>query len=64
MHDYSKTETLPAGSGALRTVSVTYQDKPVRYFIWASIIFGVVAMLAGVLAALQLSHWQANLGLE
>jgi cytochrome c oxidase cbb3-type subunit I/II len=64
MHDYSKTETLPAGSGTLRTVSVTYQDKPVRYFIWASIIFGLVAMLAGVLAALQLSHWQANMGLE
>ena len=50
--------------GALRTVSVTYQDKPVRYFMWASIIFGLVAMLAGVTAAFQLNFWQLNGGLE
>ncbi len=64
MHDSSKTEPLPAGAGALRTVSVTYEDKSVRYFMWASIIFGVVAMLAGTLAAFQLNFWQLNGGLE
>lgn len=35
--------------------TITYNDKCVRYFLWASIIWGLVAMLAGVLAALQMN---------
>ena len=37
------------------TTKITYNDKCVRYFTWASIIWGIVAMLAGVIVALQLN---------
>src|SRR4051812_41244883 len=42
-------------------VRVTYDDRTVRRFIWASVGWGVVAMLVGVVAALQLAFWQGNL---
>ena len=42
-------------------VSVTYDDKISRWFLWASLIFGVVGMLVGVVIALQLAWWPANL---
>lgn len=37
-----------------------YDDDIVRKFLWATMIWGLVGMLAGVLLALQLAHWQAN----
>ena len=40
--------------------TITYDDKVVRYFMFASLIFGLVAMTAGVLIATQLSWWQMN----
>ena len=40
-----------------------YDDAIVKKFLLASIIFGVVGMLVGVLIALQLAWWPANLGL-
>jgi cytochrome c oxidase cbb3-type subunit I/II len=40
-----------------------YDDAIVKQFVWATIIWGVVAFLAGVVIALQLAHWQLNLGL-
>jgi cytochrome c oxidase cbb3-type subunit I/II len=43
------------------TVRVTYDDRTVRRFIWASLGWSLVAMLVGVVAALQLAFWQANL---
>ncbi len=42
------------------TKSITYDDKSVRYFMSASILWGIVGMLVGVLAATQLSWWQMN----
>jgi cytochrome c oxidase cbb3-type subunit I/II len=42
-------------------VPIEFNDKVVRQFMLASIIFGVVAMLAGVLIALQLNFHQLNL---
>ena len=42
------------------TTSITYDDKSVRRFMIASIIWGVIGMLVGVLAATQLSWWQMN----
>ncbi|MEO5917606.1 MAG: cytochrome-c oxidase, cbb3-type subunit I [Luteolibacter sp.] len=42
------------------TTSITYDDKSVRRFMTASIIWGAVGMLVGVLAATQLSWWQMN----
>ena len=39
----------------MNRATITYNDKCVRYFLWASIIWALVAMLAGVLAALQMN---------
>jgi cytochrome c oxidase cbb3-type subunit I/II len=35
--------------------TVTYDDRIVLWFLWASLIFGVIGMLVGVLLALQLA---------
>ena len=45
----------------MHTERIVYNDKVVRQFIWASIIFGLVGMLVGALIALQLAAWQFNL---
>ena len=42
--------------------TITYDDAIVRRFIVASVVFGVVGMLVGVLIATQLTFWQANFG--
>ena len=42
------------------TTQITYDDKTVRRFMNASIFWGIVGMLVGVLAATQLSWWQMN----
>ena len=41
--------------------TITYNDRVVRQFMLASVIFGVVAMLVGVLIASQLNFHQLNL---
>lgn len=41
-----------------------YDDQIVRYFIWATVIWGLVAFCAGLLAALQLAYWKFNFNLE
>ncbi|MCC6808798.1 MAG: cytochrome-c oxidase, cbb3-type subunit I [Deltaproteobacteria bacterium] len=46
----------------MKQIEITYDDRISRQFIAASIIFGLVGMLVGVLAAAQLSFFQANLG--
>ena len=43
-----------------QTVSVTYDDKIVRYFMMASVFWGIVGMLVGVLIAAQMSFYQLN----
>ena len=43
-----------------RTVTIEYNDKVVRQFMLASIFWGAVGMLAGVLIALQLNFFQLN----
>lgn len=42
--------------------TIEFNDQVVRQFLIASIVFGVVGMLVGVLIALQLNFWQANFG--
>jgi cytochrome c oxidase cbb3-type subunit I/II len=42
------------------TTSITYDDKSVRRFMIASIFWGIVGMLVGVIIALQLSRWEMN----
>ncbi|MFT3836965.1 MAG: cytochrome-c oxidase, cbb3-type subunit I [Myxococcaceae bacterium] len=46
----------------MNTIRIEYDDKTVRRFILASVIFGIVGMLVGLLAATQLAFWQANFG--
>jgi cytochrome c oxidase cbb3-type subunit I/II len=41
----------------------TYDDDIVRMFFAATLLWGVVGMLVGVIIALQLAWWPANLGL-
>jgi cytochrome c oxidase cbb3-type subunit I/II len=41
-------------------VTIEYDDRSVRRFVIATLIWGVVAMLAGVLVAFQLNFWQMN----
>ncbi len=41
-----------------------YDDDIVRWFFGATVLWGVVGMLVGVIAALQLAYWPANLGLK
>jgi cytochrome c oxidase cbb3-type subunit I/II len=40
---------------------ITYDDKISRYFVGASVMWGIVGMLVGVVIALQLAFWQANI---
>ena len=42
-------------------VNVTYNDDIVRMFAWATVLWGVVGMLVGVIVATQLSFYQANI---
>ena len=39
---------------------VTYDDLSTRRFLWASVVWGAVGMLVGVIIASQLAFWQLN----
>ncbi|HXC65410.1 MAG TPA: cbb3-type cytochrome c oxidase subunit I, partial [bacterium] len=43
---------------------VTYDDVSVRRFLWASVTFGIVAMLVGLVIACQLAYWPLNTGIQ
>lgn len=43
---------------------ITYDDQIVRYFVVATVLWGVVGMLVGVIIAAQLAHWPLNLGIS
>jgi cytochrome c oxidase cbb3-type subunit I/II len=43
-----------------KTTTITYDDRTVRQFMIASIVWGIVGMLVGVICATQLSWWQMN----
>ena len=43
-------------------ITIEFNDKVVRQFMIASLVWGVVGMLVGVLIATQLNYWQANFG--
>ncbi len=46
------------------TQRIEYDDAIVRKFIFASVLFGAVGMLVGVLIASQLAWWQLNFGVS
>ncbi len=48
----------------MHTERIEYNDTVVRRFIFASVLFGLVGMLVGLLAATQLAWFQANFGLK
>ena len=43
-------------------VTLEFNDHVVRQFVLATLVWGIVGMLVGVLVATQLNFWQANLG--
>ena len=45
------------------STSVAYDDAIVRKFFGATVLWGAVGMLVGVIIAIQLAWWPANLGL-
>ncbi len=45
-----------------RTVKVAYDDATVRWFVYATVLWGVVGMLVGVLIAVQMGYPGANIG--
>jgi len=52
--------TVDTPSGA---VDHPYDDETTKRFVWATVVFAIVGMTVGVLIALQLAWWPANLGL-
>jgi cytochrome c oxidase cbb3-type subunit 1 len=46
-----------------RTATPTYTDDPVRWFALATVLWGVVGMLVGVIIAAQLAWPELNLGI-
>jgi cytochrome c oxidase cbb3-type subunit I/II len=51
-----------AGSAAI-TEKIYYDDAVVKKFIYATIFWGAAAFIVGLLAALELAYWPANLEL-
>ena len=45
----------------MQTERIVYDDKIVRQFLWASVVFAIVGMLVGIIVATQLAFWPANL---
>jgi cytochrome c oxidase cbb3-type subunit I/II len=43
-------------------ITIEFNDRIVRMFLLASVIWGIVGMLVGVIIATQLNYWQANFG--
>ena len=60
---YHVERSVSAATAATGTSVVNYDDDIVRKFFIATAVWGVVGMLVGVIIALQLAWWPANLGL-
>jgi cytochrome c oxidase cbb3-type subunit I/II len=45
-------------------ITIEFNDKIVRQFVLATLVWGIVGMLVGVLVATQLNFWQANFGVS
>ena len=53
---------MTSSSVSYQTRRIVYDDHVTRGFIVAAVVWGLVGMLVGLLAALQLGFWQANFG--
>ncbi len=58
------SEPTPGTESPANTETVRYDDAIVRKFMLASVMWGIVGMLAGVWIALELASAEFNLGLE
>ena len=47
----------------IKTETVSYDDAIVRKFVIATLLWGAIGMLVGVIIAAQLAYWPTNLGL-
>ena len=52
------------GMEPLKSAKIIYDDSITRQFMWATLLWGLVGMLVGLLAAVQLAWWPANGGLS
>ncbi len=50
-------------SNPIQTKEITYNDSVVRAFVIATLLWGIVAFLVGIIIAAQLAHWPLNFGL-
>lgn len=55
------SQALDPNNEKMETFS--YDDDIVKKFMLATVVFGVVAFLVGLIAALQMANWKFNLGL-
>jgi cytochrome c oxidase cbb3-type subunit I/II len=46
------------------TEIIYYDDDIVKKFLWATIVFGGIAFLAGLLVAIQMAWWPMNMNLQ
>jgi cytochrome c oxidase cbb3-type subunit I/II len=54
----------PVPEGARRFLEETYDDLVVKNFLLATVVWGTVAFVLGLVAALQLAWWPMNFNLE
>jgi len=52
-----------SNEASLNLESFSYNDAIVRKFVYATMLWGVVALLLGVTIAFQLASWKVNLGI-
>ncbi|MCB1234083.1 MAG: cbb3-type cytochrome c oxidase subunit I, partial [Verrucomicrobiae bacterium] len=62
MDTSAQVSAPPAGGGHKQ--SIEFDDRTVRWFMIASIAWGIVGMLVGVIIAFQLNFWKLNFNLE
>ncbi len=55
---------METNSTSAAKIKIIFNDSIVRYFMWASIIWGIVGMSVGALIAGQLNFWQLNFSNE
>lgn len=56
--------STPTSTRTGRLETYSYDDQIVRMFVIATIIWGAIAMLVGVIIAFQLATWKMNFGLQ
>ena len=56
----SASATDPSNANPAGKATIEFDDHSIRLFTIAGVIWGVVAMLVGVIAATQLNFWQMN----